>query len=969
MPIAVGTRFDRYQILSPLGAGGMGEIYLAQDTRLGRKVAIKLLPDQFTQDPDRLRRFEQEAYAASSLNHPNIITIYEIGQADGRHFIATEYIEGSTLRRRLASGKFSVGEVLDIAEQVVSALAAAHSAGIAHRDIKPENIMIRPDDYVKVLDFGLAKLTEKAGPADADAGAQPPQEPEFRAITTDDLSHETGSFQTVDDLYATVPAPQAHQTVPGVVMGTAQYMSPEQARGERVDARTDIFSFGIVLYELIAGRVPFSGRNAKELVASIINDDPLPLAHFQPQLPEVLEWIVAKALVKDRDERYQTAREMLNDLRRLQQRLGIEQELSRARIARDSGAGDLPAVAKRLSGNTTEELAVTSGGQLARPSRSDSLQLLPRQLASTGFWSPLLLTVVSISLIVIGVLSYLLIKSRLQPALPFAALQPRRFTASGKATRAAISPDGKVVVHVLNEAGQQSLLVRQVSESNNVEIVPPAAVIYRGLTFSRDGAYVYYVVQEQNDPIQVLYQVPMMGGIPRRILRNVDSPIALAPDNQQFAFVRRYRGQNKDALMLANLDGSNERELTARTAADFFGVGGLSWSPDGKLIACPAGTNTGGRQMFVAQINAADGHQQPISAQRWTSVGRVSWLRDGGGLMISATEQNSTLAQVWYLPFPKGAVRRVTQDLNDYRDLSLTDDSRALVTVQNEAHVNIWLLPYNDGVNMARANQITSGVGQYNGVGGVAWLPDNRLVYISRASTSQDLWMMDQDGKNQRQLTTAETRVERYPTITPDGRYVVFVSTRTGNSNLFRLELATGDQQQLTNGTSEEFPVISGDGQSVIYTATGSIKFTLWKVPISGGTPVQLTDQLSQWPAVSPDGARIVCWYRAEAQAPWRIAIIPINGGAPEQIINPPAQADTSIPMRWMPDGKSISFVATSTGVSNIWRQPLDGGAAQQLTNFTSDQIFWFDWSRDGKQLACSRGSVTSDVVLISEAK
>ncbi|HKC85877.1 MAG TPA: serine/threonine-protein kinase, partial [Blastocatellia bacterium] len=330
MAIATGTRFDRYQIISLIGSGGMGEIYLAQDARLNRKVAIKLLPERYTQDPERLRRFEQEAQAASALNHPNIITIFEIGEAEGRHFIATEYIEGATLRRRMAGAKLVVGEALDIASQVVSALTAAHAAGIVHRDIKPENIMIRPDGYVKILDFGLAKLTERPSASISTGAYQMPAD-ESEVPTAADLILDDSERPETEDPFATIPPGVANETVPGVVMGTARYMSPEQARGLRVDMRTDIFSFGIVLYEMIARRAPFTGATSRQIIDSILKADPPPLSHFQPDVPEVLEWIVAKALVKDREERYQTAKEMLNDLRRLRSRLGVEQELEKSR--------------------------------------------------------------------------------------------------------------------------------------------------------------------------------------------------------------------------------------------------------------------------------------------------------------------------------------------------------------------------------------------------------------------------------------------------------------------------------------------------------------------------------------------------------------------------------------------------------------------------------------------------------------
>jgi Tol biopolymer transport system component len=374
--------------------------------------------------------------------------------------------------------------------------------------------------------------------------------------------------------------------------------------------------------------------------------------------------------------------------------------------------------------------------------------------------------------------------------------------------------------------------------------------------------------------------------------------------------------------------------------------------------------------MYIAEIDVADGKERAISQKRWANVGRVSWLGNGQSLLVSAMEPGSTLAQVWHVSYPKGEARRVTSDLNDYRDMTLTDDSRALITVQSEAHVNVWLMPVSNSIpDSTRARKITDGIGEYNGVRGLAWLPDGLIAYVSRKSTSQDIWLMDQNGASQKQLTTPETRADIYPAATPDGRYLVFVSTRTGNSNLYRYDLSTGEQKQLTKGTSEEFTAVSTDSKWVIYTSTGSLKFTLWKVSIDGGEPIRLTDELSQWPAVSPDGQWIACWYRAEPNAKWQIATIPIAGGHPQQTFDVPPITDTQIPTRWMPDGRGISFVATKDGISNIWSQPLDGGPPKQLTNFTSDQIHWFDWSHDGKQLACSRGVVTSDVVLITEFK
>src|SRR6201988_3380323 len=293
-----GTSICPYEIIRRLGAGGMGDIYLAEDTRLGRKVALKTLPEHFTKDADRVRRFQLEAKAASALSHPNIITIYEIGQVDQLHYIVFEFVDGQTLRQRMTTAPLTIAEALQVASSVAAALLGAHEAGIVHRDVKPENIMMRADGFVKMLDFGLAKLTE----------------------TKPAVSEASTLFQTD----------------PGIVMGTAPYMSPEQARGLGIDPRTDIWSLGVVLYEMLAGRQPFAGSTNSDVLVAILGREPVPLPRYRSEVPTELEWIVKKALRKDRDERYQTAREVLADLKNLAQRLDFEQELERSLDTGDS---------------------------------------------------------------------------------------------------------------------------------------------------------------------------------------------------------------------------------------------------------------------------------------------------------------------------------------------------------------------------------------------------------------------------------------------------------------------------------------------------------------------------------------------------------------------------------------------------------------------------------------------------------
>lgn len=326
---------SRYRILEKLGSGGMGEVYLAEDTKLGRKIALKLLAEELTQNRDRLNRFDQEAYAASALNHPNILTIYEMGDEGGRHFIATEFVDGQTLRTRLSGAPMEMAEVLNVAIQIAGALEEAHAAGIIHRDIKPENVMIRRNGHVKVLDFGLAKLMERPAVDEADTEAV------TRALV---------------------------QTDAGMVLGTSQYMSPEQARGKPVDARTDIWSLGVVLYEMAAGRVPFAGETKTDIIVAIAKNDPPPLARFAPNAPAEFEWIVLKALRKDVEERYQTIKEFESDLKKLKGRIEFQTELERS-----MGPEEYTAAFSGLADTEIHRsMPRVSTHSVARPARSTS---------------------------------------------------------------------------------------------------------------------------------------------------------------------------------------------------------------------------------------------------------------------------------------------------------------------------------------------------------------------------------------------------------------------------------------------------------------------------------------------------------------------------------------------------------------------------------------------------------------------
>ncbi|HEU4434668.1 MAG TPA: protein kinase, partial [Pyrinomonadaceae bacterium] len=491
-----GDSIGNYEIISFISRGGMGEVYLAQDKRLNRKVALKLLPSAFTKDNDRLRRFEQEARAASALNHPNIITIYEIFEANSTHVIATEYVEGETLRQRLGRSWLSLTETLNIAIQIADALAAAHKAGIIHRDIKPENVMLRPDGYVKILDFGLAKLSED---------------------TTAPVATEAPTLQV--------------RTGSGFVLGTAGYMSPEQARGHVVDNRSDIFSLGAVMYELLARRKPFEGETPSDTLAAILKTEPAPLQRIVPQLPAELIRIVNKSLRKDREERYQVVKDLWLDLKALRQELEFQAKLDRS-IPAENGDGHTSSLDVVQSTARQPRLEPTE----TRSAINTITESLTIEIKRHKLGVAVVLAIV-LAIAGAGAVGIYKLLNRPAPVVAFQNIHLSRLTNSGDVIDATISPDGKMVVYVRSDRNQQSLWVRQVSTANDKEIVPQSAVGFFGITFSPDGNDIYYAIKARLDA-GTLYRVPALGGPSIKVLEKIDAPISFAPDGKRFVLMR-----------------------------------------------------------------------------------------------------------------------------------------------------------------------------------------------------------------------------------------------------------------------------------------------------------------------------------------------------------------------------------------------------------------------------------------------
>lgn len=915
----------------------MGEVYRAQDTELGRQVALKFLSSELAAHQNRLKRFIQEAKSASALNHPNILTVYEIGRTDDATFIATELVEGLTLRQRMRLG-LKLGEQLDIAIQIASALVAAHAAGIVHRDIKPENVMIRSDGLVKILDFGLAKLTETQ---EAFAGPE---------ASTMAMVH----------------------TEPGSVLGTVAYMSPEQAGGREVDTRSDIWSLGVVIYEMITSRTPFEGPSKSHIIVAITDREPTPIKKFAPDVPEALEWIIEETLAKDPHERCQTARELLGKLKRFKQRVdsgllgaSLEQSDSSSQLALEGPDGSSNAASMQLSNATADVTALSTApsGDLTATLNLSGTQLITAGLKAN---KKILAALVVLGLIVVSALGYTIYSLLAQPKT-FGPIRMTALTTGGKVSgedingQVSISPDGKYVVYGASDAKQQtSLWIRQISTNSLVRLVPAENGGYLGTTFSPDGELVYYVASlERNGFVPTLYRIPVLGGTPAKVLERIASPVGFSADGKQFAFVRR--NQDDMALMVANTEGGGEpRSIAVYKQPHRLSTSGPAWSPDGKQIAC--GVFESGHHS-VMEFPVAGGNPRPLTSEKWASVGRLLWLADGSGLVMSAQPESTSIGtQIWLISYPDGQVRRVTNDLNGYGEVSLglTSDARTIATIQQVNTSSIWVTAPKKDVSQAKQ------VLKTNLPDFVSWAPDGTIVYAIRTGESWDIWRAKSDGTDTKQLT-ADAFVDQQPTVTADGRYIVFQSNRAGGKNLWRMDPDGSNLRQLTrDATEDSYPSCSPDGQSVVFMSGRSGGMGLWKVGIDGGVPEQLTAKAGQFPSVSPDGKFISYFYVDEQSANEQaLAIIPFAGGPEVKKVELP-QSLHPIWFAWMPDGKSIAYLDNASGIMNIWSQPIDGGTPQQLTNFTSEFINSFAIAPDG-QLAVYRYSATRDIVLIKD--
>ena len=901
----INQTFSHYRVTGRLGSGGMGVVYEAEDLTLGRKVALKFLPPELTRDQMALDRFLLEARSASALNHPNICTIYAVERAEvngeEQTFIAMELLEGQSLDQKLSAGPLPADRLLDIAIQLADALDAAHVKGIIHRDIKPQNIFLTPRGQVKVLDFGLAKLIR-------------PQ----NQMTT----------------IGTIETPSIHLTSPGATVGTISYMSPEQARGEQLDTRTDLFSLGTVIYQMATGRLPFTGATSAVVFHAIIQLDPVPVSQLNPVLPTKLQEIIEKLLEKDLDLRYQSAADLRGDLKRL------KRDVESGRKVASASAASGPAAAKAASG---------SGVEAAQPGRE--IGVTPIKESNLRRWVlPSLLVLLVLALIGDRVRAFLAHRGE-----AFQNFSVTKATDTGSAAQVAISPDGKYLLTLMRENGLASLQLRNVPTNSVTQVQPPADVQYNGLRFGADGNYFYFVRSDPgNDELRFLYRAPLLGGTPEKLAEDVDSNVTFSPDGRAVAFMRYDNptpGQYQ--LIVKDLQGGAEKALLSGSEKQTLNY--PAWSPDGKVIVCYISQPDGG--LTGLELVDAQSGQHKAFIRSGDVVTQPEWLTDGSALLALSRDvaSNYRRNQIVRYSYPDGALSAVTRDASDYSGISLATGAPILAAVASEQHWDLQLLT---PAEKSEAKGVTkAGEGM-----AISWTPDGKLM-VDRDNRVQTV---DITTGAKGTFGTDPGTVSFDQRSCRDGR-LVYVSYTPGNQqvSIWRMDATGENPKKLTSGLMDYTPQCSPDSHWVYYRDVTSD--LLMRVPMDGGTVQKVSDlQMQGLYDLAPDGATAIFVTVSHAEGhKERVVEVAVEGGQVEREIA--LQKPHSGRIQYSPDGKAIEYAVRENGVDNLWRQPLDGSAGKWETEFKAEQIGAFQWAPDGKRLALVRGHTDSDVVLIRD--